>query len=64
MKAFIIKGKHQSSLIDVDLEAPEDEEIVVAVKTLGLCGSDLKTFNDENPMVSFRIIPGHEIGCE
>lgn len=64
MKACILEGNQSLSIIELEIEEPHNDELVVAVKTLGLCGSDLKTYNDENPMVVFPVIPGHEIGCE
>jgi threonine dehydrogenase-like Zn-dependent dehydrogenase len=64
MKAFLLEDREKSSFIDVQKQEPLSGEIVVKVKTLGLCGSDFKTYHKENPMVVYPIIPGHEIGCE
>ncbi|MTJ82359.1 MAG: zinc-binding alcohol dehydrogenase family protein [Telmatospirillum sp.] len=43
---------------------PADGEVVLAVRHVGLCGSDLATFKGLNPLVSLPRIPGHEIGGE
>ncbi|HCG63827.1 MAG: hypothetical protein A2Y31_04980 [Spirochaetes bacterium GWC2_52_13] len=64
MKAFAIEKKEQCTFTTIDHTAPKEGEIVVAVKVLGLCGSDLKTYQGHNPMVEYPIIPGHEIACE
>lgn len=48
-----------------EVELPEPVvspgEVKIAIKRLGLCGSDLKTYLGQNPMVSYPRIPGHEI---
>ncbi len=64
MKAFTIESKGTVAFGSVEYDSPKSGEIVVAVKVLGLCGSDLKTFHGDNPMVQYPIIPGHEIACE
>jgi threonine dehydrogenase-like Zn-dependent dehydrogenase len=44
---------------------PEHEsgKVLLRVRMVGLCGSDLNTFRGRNPMVSFPRIPGHEIAA-
>ena len=37
-------------------------QALLAVRHVGLCGSDLNTFRGLNPLVSLPRIPGHEIG--
>jgi len=64
MKAFTIEQKGQCSFMTINHVSPREGEIVVAVKVLGLCGSDLKTYQGHNPMVEYPIVPGHEIACE
>ncbi|MBI9093860.1 MAG: alcohol dehydrogenase catalytic domain-containing protein [Sphaerochaeta sp.] len=64
MKAFKIESKGNVAFGSVEYETPKSDEIVVAVKVLGLCGSDLKTYHGDNPMVQYPIVPGHEIACE
>ncbi len=44
-------------------EKPEvgDGELLVKLKYVGFCGSDLSTFLGKNPMVQYPRVPGHEI---
>lgn len=44
-------------------EKPEvcDGELLVKLKYVGFCGSDLNTFLGKNPMVQYPRVPGHEI---
>jgi len=50
----------------VELNKPKVsvEEILIKLKALGLCGSDLKTYQGQNQMVIYPRIPGHEIAGE
>lgn len=41
---------------------PGPGEVLVDVRHVGLCGSDLATFTGLNPLVSLPRIPGHELG--
>jgi len=49
-------------------ERPQPEitpgEVLLKVKRIGYCGSDLNTFRGLNPMVTYPRIPGHEIAAE
>jgi len=38
-----------------------DGEVLLKVRRVGLCGSDLNSFRGKNPMVSYPRIPGHEV---
>ncbi len=49
----------------VELEKPAVRagEVLVKIKYVGFCGSDLNTFLGRNPMVKLPVIPGHEVGA-
>src|SRR4029079_15250550 len=38
-----------------------DVDVLIRVRTVGFCGSDLNTFRGLNPLVSYPRVPGHEI---
>lgn len=64
MKALMIEAEGRSALHDVAAGTPGPGEVLVRVRHVGLCGSDLNTFRGLNPLVSLPRIPGHEIGGE
>lgn len=64
MQALMIEGVGRSSLHEVTSPEPGPGEVLLNVKHVGLCGSDLATFSGLNPLVSLPRIPGHEIGAE
>jgi L-galactonate 5-dehydrogenase len=63
MRAFVIDKPGESSLIDVPEPAMGERDVLLRVRTVGFCGTDLSTFRGVNPLVSYPRIPGHELGC-
>lgn len=63
MKALSIDEPGKSRLVELDVPAPADDEVLLRVDRIGFCGSDLSTFRGLNPLVSYPRIPGHEIGA-
>jgi len=64
MKAVKISKPCVVKLVELKEPKISPEEILIKVKALGLCGSDLKTYRGQNQMVSYPRIPGHEIAGE
>lgn len=61
MKALVMS---QPGFAEIQLTSrPEAKggEVLLRVRMVGLCGSDLNSFRGSNPLVSFPRIPGHEI---
>lgn len=63
MKAVKISEPRTVVVTDIDKPAVKDGEILLRVRHVGFCGSDLNTFLGRNPMVRMPVIPGHEIGA-
>lgn len=42
---------------------PAPGEVLLRIRRLGFCGSDLATFRGGNPLVTYPRIPGHEIAA-
>jgi L-iditol 2-dehydrogenase len=42
------------------LPTPAEDEVLVAVKAAGICGSDLHTYHGANPVISLPVVMGHE----
>jgi len=63
MRALIIKEPGTVSIEQVPQPQPDHGEILLRVRMVGLCGSDLNSFRGKNPMVQFPRIPGHEIAA-
>ena len=63
MKAVKITEPQTVMVTDIEKPAVKDGEILLRIKHVGFCGSDLNTFLGRNPMVRMPVIPGHEIGA-
>lgn len=42
---------------------PTRDEVLLRVRAVGLCGSDLSAFRGLNPLVSYPRVPGHEVAA-
>lgn len=62
MKAIQIVASGDVRVIETDAPVLQDDEILIKIKYVGFCGSDLNTFLGRNPMVKLPVIPGHEVG--
>lgn len=63
MKAVQITAPSKMRVIDVEKPVAGAGEVLVKIKYVGFCGSDLNTFAGRNPMVKLPVIPGHEVGA-
>lgn len=63
MKAIQITAPGELKVVEVNKPVMKDDEILIKIKYVGFCGSDLNTFLGKNPMVKLPIIPGHEVGA-
>jgi 2-desacetyl-2-hydroxyethyl bacteriochlorophyllide A dehydrogenase len=63
MRALWIDGPGRVRLGEVAESEPGPGELLLRIRTVGFCGSDLNTFRGRNPLVSYPRIPGHEIAA-
>lgn len=64
MKAIQICEPSVMKVIDIAEPHMGDDEVLLRMKYVGFCGSDLNTFRGGNPMVKMPVVPGHEVGAE
>ncbi len=63
MKAVAITAPGEARVVHVDEPSAAAGEVLVRIRRVGLCGSDLTTFLGKNPMVSYPRVLGHEIAA-
>ncbi|XXX76455.1 zinc-binding alcohol dehydrogenase family protein [Sorangium sp. So ce134] len=61
MKALTITGPSVAQVTQIGEPKPAHDEVLVRVRRVGLCGSDLNTFLGKNPMVTYPRVLGHEV---
>lgn len=63
MKALVIRQPGEAVVQSVAEPIVKGEDLLLRVRMIGLCGSDLNSFRGKNPMVTFPRIPGHEVAA-
>jgi D-arabinose 1-dehydrogenase-like Zn-dependent alcohol dehydrogenase len=61
MRAVVIESPGRAGLGTLAEPPLGEGQVLVRVRTVGFCGSDLNTFRGLNPLVSYPRVPGHEI---
>jgi len=51
-------------LEQVDEPVPEDTQVLIRVRRIGICGSDVHAYYDKHPYISCPIVQGHEFSGE
>ena len=64
MKSVCLKSPGDISLVDVALPKRSGTEVLIKVRSAGICGSDIGAYKGVNPLVSYPRIIGHEIAGE
>lgn len=63
MKAIVLEGPGAAGVQSVKEPRRADGDVLLRVRKIGLCGSDLNSYRGRNPLVSYPRIPGHEIAA-
>lgn len=63
MRAIVLRQAGCAELVDAPEPRAAEDEILLKVRKVGLCGSDLNSFRGLNPLVTYPRIPGHEIAA-
>ncbi|MBA3686778.1 MAG: alcohol dehydrogenase catalytic domain-containing protein, partial [Planctomycetes bacterium] len=61
MKALSIAAPGNAEYRELAQPTPAADEVLMRVRYVGYCGSDLTTYRGLNPLVSYPRIPGHEV---
>jgi len=63
MKAWVLHDINNFILEDVETPSPGDNEVLLRVRAVGICGSDIPRIY-KNGTYSYPLIPGHEFSGE
>lgn len=64
MKAVYLQQPGDIKIAEIAKPARGKDQILVAVRSAGICGSDIGAYRGTNPLVSYPRIIGHEIAGE
>ena len=63
LQAVMVKpGKIEFS--QVKKPKPGDHEVLIKVRRIGICGSDIHVFHGLHPYTSYPVVQGHEVSGE
>lgn len=63
MKAIEITKPGEMQLVEREMPAVGNNDILLKINYIGFCGSDLSTYLGKNPLVKYPKVPGHEISA-
>lgn len=63
MRALYINKPLEAEVGELDAPALADGLVLLRVRFVGMCGSDLSSYRGKNPLVTYPRIPGHEIAA-
>lgn len=61
MRKIVLTAPYKIGLTECDEPLPAKGEVRIAVKRIGICGSDPTIYRGLHPYVSYPLVPGHEI---
>jgi 2-desacetyl-2-hydroxyethyl bacteriochlorophyllide A dehydrogenase len=65
MKAILIPEPHTIMVTEVEMEKIQnDNDVLIKVKSGGICGSDMHGYHGTSPFIKYPVIPGHEFAGE
>lgn len=64
MKALAITKPGDLDYIDIRPPECGPQDVLLQVRRIGYCGSDLNSFRGGNPVVTYPRVPGHEVAAE
>lgn len=64
MKSAVVVKKEEIELKDMEVPKIQDNEVLIKVKTVGVCGSDLHLFKDSHAFRKLPAVLGHEVSGE
>ncbi len=64
MKSVMLNAPNDITIVDTERPKRKQGEVLIKVKAVGVCGSDIGAFRGANPLVSYPRIIGHEVAGE
>lgn len=49
---------------EIDKPAPNENEVLIKIKRIGVCGSDIHVYHGKHPYTSYPVVQGHELAGE
>ena len=63
MKALVLKNPGEAVIQDVRDLVRVPDQVLLKVRSVGFCGTDLSSFRGKNPLITYPRILGHEVAA-
>jgi threonine dehydrogenase-like Zn-dependent dehydrogenase len=63
MKAFVMRAPGNVAIETVPDAVVTNDDVLLKVRMIGMCGTDLSSYRGKNPLINFPRIPGHEVAA-
>jgi len=60
-KAAVLKSIENLEIVERNIPAPQEGEILIRVKSCAICGTDIKVFHHGHKHIVFPRVTGHEL---
>jgi 2-desacetyl-2-hydroxyethyl bacteriochlorophyllide A dehydrogenase len=64
MRKLVCESPGKLIMAEAPVPVPEEGQVLVRIKKIGICGTDLHAFEGTQPFFSYPRVLGHELGCE
>ncbi len=64
MKQQVMTAPHEISFREIPIPHPEKNQVLVKIKRIGVCGSDIHVYHGTHPFTSYPITQGHELSAQ
>lgn len=64
MRQAVMTAPGSISFRDVPIPEIKDDEVLVKVMEIGVCGSDVHVYHGLHPYTPYPVVQGHEVSCE
>ncbi|WP_413700301.1 alcohol dehydrogenase catalytic domain-containing protein [Psychromonas sp. KJ10-10] len=61
MKSLICKKPFEMNYADVEMPSVQEDEVLVKVVAVGICGTDIHAYSGNQPFFSYPRVLGHEL---
>ena len=63
MKEAVMVEPKKIEFTDVPVPEINEDQVLVQVKSIGVCGSDIHVYHGLHPSTSYPVVQGHEVSC-
>jgi L-iditol 2-dehydrogenase len=61
MKQAVMTAPGQIEFREVDKPSPQDQQVLIDVQRIGVCGSDIHVYHGMHPYTGYPVVQGHEV---